>query len=1068
VNGPGPSGRSAPPPGGPSPYLQVLGPLRLWRDGTEQDAGPPQQAYLLALLLARVGSPTSTTELIDLIWGDDVPASALNIIQKYVGALRRVLEPELPARGTGSFVHRRGNAYLFATVPGMLDLVVFRERVMAGRAARARHDDEAALGHYVDALSLWRGPAGGGAAGPTGSTVFAALDDEFHDACTAAAEIAVSVRRPEPVVPALRLAASMAPFHEPVQAALVSVLGAAGRQAEALSVFRDVRDRLAEELGIDPGPTLEAAHRLVLIQPSATPLPAATDDEARVDPTLALVGRVDERAVLLRAVDGALAGRTAIGIVEGEPGVGKTRLLQEAAAVAGRGGAHVVWGTCLEGDGTPAMWPWEEALGAIVDSLPAPSREKWLASELGALLGPEDDALRAVPDGNAQFRLFEQVVAMVGQASAQRPTLLILDDLQWADIASLRLFNHLAARLPQSTAIIAALRDRAPTPSSDLSQSLAAAGRLPGHRRFRLGPLPLTDVAELIRNEAGETPADAVTRAIHARTAGNPFFVRELSRLLSEAGRLDDAETSAPDGVPATVRDVVRGRLAGLDQQARDLLHVAALIGRDIDLRLLSRAAGVGVTECLECLEPLQALGLLEPGAEDPSALRFAHDLVRESISETTATQQAVRLHLRVADALDQTHSGDEDVAERLAYHLWAAGPLADPARTAQALIRGGRRAAAKLAFESANRQLRSAAQLTRAAGLMELELSALTLLAIVVRRQSGFNGSTFDLLERAEDLARAVGRDSEAADFLFIRMMGAFTSMDGSRGSLARRMHEQGKTSADPAVRRYGRQAWGLHQWDIGNIGAAQRSLAGDDGDDGHAAGPDERADAETPLRRDGSIPGEGPGWSAVTTALHGDVDTALAFVDTWDVPGDPYATSVWVYYTTMIASMAGDAALARRAGERWVVGGLERLGAQTAHYIRQNWCWARALTGDDPGGAAAEAEGLLAPLLDPPQWGVAYQYGLIAEMWLAAGRPDRAAAALARADQALWDHGQRYAEGLLLLIKARLMRARGEPHPAVRAAAEEAQTRSAAGGAYLFAQRARRFLVDLEGVDG
>lgn len=1061
-------GGEDPPVGGPSLYLQVLGPLRLWRGGVEREAGPRQQAHLLALLLARVGSPTSTNELIDLIWGEDVPASALNVIQKYVGALRRLLEPGLPARAAGSFLHRRGNAYLFTAAPGALDLVVFRERVDAGRAALAQHDDEAALDHYVEGLGLWHGPAGGGLAGTSARAVFAALDDEFYDACTAAAELAVSIGRPERVVTALQLAASMAPFHEPLQAGLVGVLGAAGRQAEALSVFRTVRDRLAGELGIDPGPALENAHRRVLTQPPAVPLPVVADDGVRAIPPAGLVGRIAELAVLRGAVDSALTGRTAIGIVEGEPGVGKTRLLEEAAAVAGRHGALVVWGACLEGDGTPAMWPWEQALGAIVETLPAPSREKWLASELGILLGPRDDAIRAVPDGNAQFRLFEQVVALVGQASAQRPTLLILDDLQWADVASLRLFNHLAARLPRAIAIIGALRDRAPTLSPDLSQALAAAGRLPGHHRFRLGPLALADVAELIRNEAGQNPGDGVTRAIHARTAGNPFFVRELSRLLSESGKLGDSESngeaSAPDEVPSTVRDVVRGRMAGLDDQARDLLHVAALIGRDIDLRLLSRAAGVGVAECLERLEPLQALGLLEPGAEDPSALRFAHDLVRESVSETTARQQAVRLHLRVADALDQTHSGDDDVAERLAYHLWAAGPLAEPVRTAQAMIRAGRRAASKLAFESANRQLRSAVQITRTSGLMELELSALTLLAIVVRRQSGYDASTFDLLERAEYLARTVGRDSEAADFLFIRMMGAYTSIEKDRGRLARRMYEQGRTSSDPTVRRYGWQAWGLHQWDIGNIGEAYRFFTEDDGE---AAAPEKRTtDEETPLRRDGGIPGEGPGWRAVTTALHGDVDTALAFVDTWDTPGDPYAASVWVYYTTMIASMAGDAVLARRAGERWVATGLERLRAQIDHYIRQSWCWARALTGDNPGGAAAEAEDLLAAcLLDPPQWGIAYHYGLISEMWLAAGMPDRAGAALECADQALWRYGQRYAEGLLLLLKARLMQARGEPLTAVRAAAEQARTLSTVSGAHLFARRAERFLADLDG---
>jgi DNA-binding SARP family transcriptional activator len=114
---------------------------------------------LLALLLARVDRPVSTTELIDLIWADDVPASALNVIQKYVGALRRVLEPALAAREAGTYLHRRGNAYVFSIGHGSLDLVSFRTLVEAARAAIAAQARDLALDHYVEALGLWQGRA---------------------------------------------------------------------------------------------------------------------------------------------------------------------------------------------------------------------------------------------------------------------------------------------------------------------------------------------------------------------------------------------------------------------------------------------------------------------------------------------------------------------------------------------------------------------------------------------------------------------------------------------------------------------------------------------------------------------------------------------------------------------------------------------------------------------------------------------------------------------------------------------------------------------------------------------
>ncbi|WP_033341320.1 AfsR/SARP family transcriptional regulator [Catenuloplanes japonicus] len=245
--------------------LQLLGPLRLWRDGVELDTGQRQQTYLLALLAARAGRPVSTAELIGMIWEDDAPASAVNIIQKYIGALRRLLEPGLPVRGAGSYLVRHAAGYLFTAAPDMLDITVFRELIADARTMLARQRPAEALGTYARALELWRGPSGDGTTpGPRAMPVFAALDDEFLDACVAASRLAVAQGRPELVLRSLRLAASMAPLHETVQAALIAVLDAAGRHAEALSVFPAVRARLAEELGTDPGPVLQAAHRSAL------------------------------------------------------------------------------------------------------------------------------------------------------------------------------------------------------------------------------------------------------------------------------------------------------------------------------------------------------------------------------------------------------------------------------------------------------------------------------------------------------------------------------------------------------------------------------------------------------------------------------------------------------------------------------------------------------------------------------------------------------------------------------------------------------------------------------------
>jgi DNA-binding SARP family transcriptional activator len=355
--------------------LQILGPLRVWRGDEELDPGPPQQAYLLALLLARAGLPVSQAELIDLIWGDDAPASAANTIQKYVGALRRLLEPALSPREAGSYLRRRVGGYEFLADPGALDLVIFRRLVETARSALAQGNREVGLDRYVEALGLWHGPAAGGQAHTTTAvSVFAGLNAEFLEACTAAGELAVSAGRPRRVLPALRLAASMAPLHEPVQAGVIAALGAAGQRAEALSWFRTVRSRLVQDLGIDPGPALQAAHRQVLAQPPSEPEPAGTRGHGggtQAAPDGGLVGRAVELEVLRQMLNSVFAGGTGVIVVEGEPGAGKTRLLAEMTADAMRGGALVAWGSCLEGEGTPSMWPWSKRCGRYSTACPS-------------------------------------------------------------------------------------------------------------------------------------------------------------------------------------------------------------------------------------------------------------------------------------------------------------------------------------------------------------------------------------------------------------------------------------------------------------------------------------------------------------------------------------------------------------------------------------------------------------------------------------------------------------------------------------------------------------------------
>lgn len=1039
--------------------LEILGPLRLWRGEVELDPGPRQQAAFLAALLARADQPIGRGDLIDLLWEDAPPASALNVIHKYVGALRRVLEPDLSARATGSYLQRRGDGYLFASRGSGLDMVAFRGHVEAARHAAGRAEPGVALDSYVDALALWRGSAGDGLGlGARGTSVFVALNGEFLRACVAAAELAVSLGRPQRVLAALQLAATMAPWDENVHAALVTSLAAVGQRAEALAVLRAVRTRLADDLGIDPGPALRAAQQRVLAD-SVTPASPAGARRRTADASGAatgLIGRAGELEDLGRALGSALDGGSGVVIIDGEPGVGKTRLLGELAARAERRGALVVWGTCLGGDGTPSMWPWVRLVGAMLDVQRADERADWLAGELGRLLQqPEADGASSAPsDGGARFRLLERVVALVGRTAARRPVVLVIDDLQWADAASLQLLSHLAAQLPGGAMILGALRDRAPVPGAELSRHLAMVSRVPGHHRIHLDPLARGDVAELVRRETGDDPGEDAIRHIYARTAGNPFFVRELARLLADTGAITVAAAGGST-VPATVRDVVRSRTDDLGEDVRRLLQIAALVGRETPVDLLAHAAAVDVATCLDRLEPLGALGVLEPTPGDPFSFRFPHDLVREAVAEVMAPRQASELHRRIADALEAGVADDDSLTERLAFHLWAAGPLADASRTATALMRAGDRAARKSAFEAAERQLQSAIQVARTAGLADLEVSAVGPLADVFWKQGRSFASYADLLARAERLARGLGHDAKAADFLYMRVVGAFTHHHPDTKHLMRRLIEYGERSADPTSRIYARYMQARDAYENGELAVALRHMESED----WAALHDVRW-RPNPM---GDLQLFAPVFQGLLTGIGGDVPAAqslLAAVED-DVRDEPYAISVWALWTAFTAEWVGDPAWALRVTSRWRAADPRHFFVNVDPPMRVCRCWARALSGEDPAAAAAEAEQVVVTtMLDPPRFGVTRDYALVAEMYVAAGMPHEAGAALDHADRLAEAHDEPFAEPLRLLMRAKVLQARGEPAEVVRAVADRAKAVSADRGAHIIARRVDQLL--------
>ncbi|WP_437080746.1 AfsR/SARP family transcriptional regulator [Streptomyces sp. enrichment culture] len=250
-------------------HFSVLGPVRAWCGDREVEVGPPKQRALLALLLVRAGEPVAMHDIVDVLWGQDPPASASNVVQRHVGNLRRLLEPGLPARAASRRLVLQAGAYRLEANAENLDLLRFRELCQEADRMSRRGDAVQATELLLQALALWRGPTASGIAPASRAhPVFTAVDNEHLAAVKEAARLSLEagpglVAR---VLVVLQHTAAQYPLDETLQAGLVLCLAAVGRQAQALQIYRSVRSRLAEELGVDPGAELQAAQQCVLEQ----------------------------------------------------------------------------------------------------------------------------------------------------------------------------------------------------------------------------------------------------------------------------------------------------------------------------------------------------------------------------------------------------------------------------------------------------------------------------------------------------------------------------------------------------------------------------------------------------------------------------------------------------------------------------------------------------------------------------------------------------------------------------------------------------------------------------------
>jgi DNA-binding SARP family transcriptional activator len=710
--------------------FRMLGPLEVSRGGRPLSiAGKP--AALLALLLVHANEVVSTDRLIDSLWGEAPPKTAVKLVQGYVSQLRRSLAPG-GGNGedlAGGALLTRPSGYLLRLDAGQLDAERYRTLLDQARAALGEGAADVAAQMLRDALDLWRGP-------PLADFAYEAFAQEEIAQLEELRLVGLEERvdadlalgRHAELVGELEALIARHPLRERLRAQLMLALYRCDRQSEALRAYQEARRLLVEELGLEPSRRLRDLEQAILRQdPSldlgrparAAPEPVDADRAAARGRPGVFVGRESELAALQRGLDDALAGRGRLLVIGGESGIGKSRLAEELAGAAARGGAEVVWGRCWEAGGAPPYWPWVQAIRTYTRAADPERLRRELGADAAEIAEVVAEVREHVPDlgGSpaiddpqaARFRLFDGIAGFLKRVARTRPVLIVLDDLHWADEGSLRLLEFVARELADARLLlIGTYRDVELSRRHPLSQTLAELTRERLFERIVLRGLGSEDVGAFIEATCSTPPPAALVAAVHAQTEGNPLFVTEVVRLLTQEGELTPERLSGSEGwsmrIPEGVREVIGRRLDRLSDQCNEVLALASVVGREFGLDQLQRLLeDHSEDRLLQLLDEALSARVIEEATGAVDRYQFTHTLIQETLADELSLTRRVRLHARIAEALEGLYgdAADRHAAE-LAHHFAQAQTLLGPAKFVRYSLLAGEAALAASAHEQA------------------------------------------------------------------------------------------------------------------------------------------------------------------------------------------------------------------------------------------------------------------------------------------------------------------------------------------------------------------------------
>jgi tetratricopeptide (TPR) repeat protein len=484
------------------------------------------------------------------------------------------------------------------------------------------------------------------------------------------------------------------------------------------------------------------------------------------------VGRERETEELLAGLVEAVEGDGKLFIVEGEPGIGKSRLAEWLASRASQTGVRVLWTRGWGAGGAPSYWLWIQAIrdylrahgGGALSSMPA-GTEADLAQIVPEILGHLPSARRraanaAADTEQARFRLFEAVTNFFRSASEDAPLLIVLDDLATADRPSLLILHYLARELSSARIMaVATCRDaevRALPALSEIMTELVREGRY-----LRLEGLSESETAELLRARTGHEPDTRALHSVYRATAGNPFFIEAVATVLPpEAFGGLDKRAHERLRLPGGLAAAVRGHLAMVPAPVADVLRIAAAIGLEFDVDVLASVAGLDTDLTFDALTEAERVSLVGESDEVPGRYQFRHALVRETLYGDIPAARRIGLHTRIAEVLEEKFRANPGPhLSEIAFHFYEGARAGGADRAFSYAERAAEMAESVSAFEEAARchqMALSAAKLH--ARLGDAERCRLMLKLGDALNRSGDYAGAADTFREAAKLAERLG----------------------------------------------------------------------------------------------------------------------------------------------------------------------------------------------------------------------------------------------------------------------------------------------------------------------